>query len=201
MTKWKTSNLIIVLVLLFFYPFVFDWLVNSEFRYRNLRYDSLVRRYECTPWNNCQADFDGDKKNEIVKITDCSSERWEWCVSISSVGREIFRHPYNNIDNALRTHIAVSWEEEKPHLLIYDKVSSRQTVGTFAWDGKEISEIQPTAFDKEVLDAMAAHDNTGGWNERGLRDLKTRLGFFGYYTFYVIIVAWIFYKRRQLSIP
>lgn len=201
MTKWKIRNLIIALVLLFLYPFVFDWLVNSEFRHRNLRNDYLVRRYECIPNNNCQADFNGDGKNEDVDVIDCSSERWEWCVNVSVDGREVFKRPFVHTDNTLRTHIAVNQENEIPHLLIYDKASRIQTIGAFAWDGNELSEIQPTAFDKEILDAMASHDDTGGWRERGFRDAKISIGFIGYYTFYVIMIAWIFYRRRQINLP
>lgn len=201
MTKWKTRNLIIALVLLFFYPFVFDWLVNSEFRQRNARNDYLVRSYECIPGNNCQADFNGDGKNEVVKVIDCSSSRLEWCVNVSVNGRDIFKRPFVHAHNILRTHVAVSRESESPHLLIYDKASRIQTVGAFAWDGNELSEIQPTAFDKEILDAIASRDDISGWQEREFRIAKISFGFIGYYTFYVIMITWIFYKRSQLNLP
>lgn len=204
MTKWKLSNLIIALVLLFFYPFVLNVLLNGEYNRQKERNADLVRRYECIPSNNCQADFNGDGKIERVEIGDYAPRRFEWCIYVSETGRDIFELPYSNVDNTLRTHIAINWEKEKPHLLIYDKTSNIKTVSAFAWNGNKLSEIQPTNLDKEILSAMAFYDDTGGWRERGFRELKIRLGFFAYHTFYVVMVAWIFYKRRQqakLNLP
>ena len=166
MPKRKTRWLIALAVLINAPLLVDRWLAERE-RRQDARDDELVRQYECRPSLRCAADFDGDGAEDILDVMSDGDGAPARLVVLSR-GREILSLPYDHTDNTLRTHVALRREAGKPRLLVYDGVSYRPPLkSALSWDGERmVEEFPASGLDREILDAMAAHDDTGGWHER-----------------------------------
>jgi|GEM_PF-2605943 len=202
MSNWKLSNLIIALVLLFLFPIALsEW--NTAKR-QDRRNDELVEKYECEFKKGCFADFNGDGRKEQIVVDRFLNNKVSSSFVVFDGARELLRRNCNHTDNTLRTHIAINNENGLLRLLVYDKASREHTIGAFVFNGDKLEQTVPDKLDREILEAMASRDDTGGWDERVIRGLKIKFGLLCYYTSYAIIVAWIFYKRRQqakLTLP
>ena len=98
----------------------------------------------------------------------------------------------------MRTHTAVNVESGAHRLVVYDKASRQNTVGVFGWDGRRMTEVAPSPIEKEILAAMAAHDDTGGWNERALvRPALRVIRLLICYAILAPILAITFYRIRR----
>jgi hypothetical protein len=170
------------------------WAIGKDFRYSR-----LVSNYELqSPGGN--ADFDGDGVvGDIVfvrvsdELTNNSGRLRNFAfVVIKDHGRELMSFPYRHLDGTRRTHVAVNRASERARLLIYDGLDpvGRPPNGVFAWNGDALMPVLASPSDREILNAMAARDDTGGWNFwAGLRVLHL-LTLFGYYLPLAIFV-WI----------
>jgi hypothetical protein len=56
-------------------------------------------------------------------------------------------------------------------------------------------EVSPSSKEQEILSAMAAHDDTGGWNDRVVRDLYEVARLIAYYVLLAIVAGVIVYRR------
>ncbi len=201
MSNWKLSNLIIALVLFFLFPIVLSKMMFSKWTTQDRANYELMNRYECDVEAGCTVDFDNDGKKEKVVMGDLGNN-----FVVHDGERVLFSLPYKRISNSLRTHVAINNDYELPRLLIYDKINNDEngTLGVFILDLHEFRDSSITERDKEILDAMESSDETFMWRERVHRKYKLMVGVFGYYIFYVMIVAWIFCERRQqakLNLP
>jgi len=198
-TRWKTSTLLVVAAFLIGAPLLLDqWYVAKQQR-RDLRDDELVRQYECEPPEECVADFDGDGTLSRITVEQINpAERFDLWLKVYENGRELLRLPYDHTDNTLRTHTAIHNEAGKSRLLVYDKVSRTDTVAVFAWDGNRLAEVPPSSLEQEILSAMAAYDDTGGWNERTVfRPFFRTARLFGYYALLTVVIGMVLYRRYR----
>lgn len=67
------------------------------------------------------------------------------------------------------------------------------------YNGRRLIGIAPTSLDREILDAMAAHDDAGGWIERTLRDSIWIARFFIYYLLLIFLAGIMFFWRRAVE--
>src|SRR5919198_5772227 len=178
MSRKTAITWLLILVAL---PWPIDYWFTAKRMRQDARDDELVFLYECNYRSACLADFDADRELARFVISPCEGMPWG-CFTVLEGDREIFRAPYVITDNTLRTHIAISEATGSPHLLIYDGVSHKSPLrAAFAYNGERLVEVTPTVLEGEVIDAMAAHDETGGWNERVLNGFIRELRFFAYY--------------------
>jgi hypothetical protein len=190
-TKWKLSTLLIVLALLIVAPLLFDYLYYRAQDRQDQRDDELVALYECEPPDKCVADFNGDGVTDRIVV-----DARDFVVTDTS--REMLRLPYDHTDNTLRTHFAIVHISGKSRLLIYDGATRQPYLrAVFAWNGAKLAETQPSDLEREIISAMAAHDDTGGWNERAFRPLLREAQLFAYYFALAIIVAVVLFKRYR----
>src|SRR5258705_4427655 len=196
--NWKASSLLMILALLVTVPLLLDPWHSAKQARQDYRDDELEKQFECEPPAKCVADFDGDGISDKVSVQPNSAERFDLGLVVSINGREVLRLPYDHTDNTLRTHTTVRRENSKHRLLVYDKASRKETVGAFGWDGSKMLEVVPTFLDREILTALAAHDDTGGWNERTVFRPFTRMLRQGIYFFLLAIVTGVvIYKRHH----
>ncbi len=130
------------------------------------RHDELVKMAECYPLP-CAVDFnDNGTLDRLGVVQKNPSDRFGW-LTIVDGERELFSIPYDHTDNSFRTHAAIykPAQIEVPHLLIYDGASRQQINAAFAWDGERMREIEASSLEREILSAMAARDDTGGWRQ------------------------------------
>lgn len=171
------------------------WAIGKDFRYSR-----LVSNYEVQSPGG-KADFDGDGiVGDIVfvrvsdELTNNSGRLRNFAfVVIKDRGEELMRFPYRHLDGTRRTHVAVIRDSGRARLLIYDglNLEGRPPNGVFAWNGVAFMPVLASQADREILNAMAARDDTGGWNFwAGLRVLHL-LMLFGYYL-PLAILAWMF---------
>ena len=198
----RRSNLVLAFLLLAMAPlFVYRW-VSAKYN----KYDELVRRYECSENRACSADFDGDGVAGQVIIEwrkDSFVAGDQWLIA-SDGGKELLRLPFWYVDNTLRTHVAVRNEDGKSRLLVFWGAMREPRNGTsvYAWSGERIVETGPTAADQEVLSAMEARDDSGGFAEwvafRLIRDAAVIV----YYLLLVGSAIFILIRsRRKLRSP
>ncbi|HLA11141.1 MAG TPA: hypothetical protein VJ023_11170 [Pyrinomonadaceae bacterium] len=193
-TKWKLSTLLIVLALLILAPLLLDYFYYRAQERQEQRDDELVARYECEPPTKCVGDFDGDGISDRIVVADRD-------FVVTDGAREMLRLPYDHSDNTLRTHFAITDPSAKSRLLIYDGASHKPSLrAAFAWDGARLAEAQPSHLEREIISAMARHDDTGGWNERAFRPLLREAQLFVYYFALAIIVAVVLFKRYRSRI-
>jgi hypothetical protein len=190
-TKWNRSTLLIMLGgLILVPPFIDYWYSGAQTR-RDRRDDELVRQYECEPLDKCVADFNGDAVADRIIV-----ERRDFVVTDGST--EMLRLPYDHTDNTLRTHLAITEASGRSRLLIYDGASHWPNLrAVFAWNGANLGETHPSDLEREVLSAMAAHDDTGGWNERAVRRFLRGARLFVYYFVLAIVATFVLIKRNR----
>jgi hypothetical protein len=192
--KWSRLTLLIVVALLVGAPLLVDyWYSRAQMR-KDLRDDELVQKYECEPPDKCVADFNGDGVADNIIV-----DYPQFMVNIA--GREVLRMPYDHTDGTLRTHFAIPNASGRSRLLIYDGANHQSSLSTvFSWDGAKLKQTEPSDVEREILSAMAAHDDTGGWNERVFRSLFRSARLTGYYFMLVIAVAFVLFKRLRTPV-
>ncbi|MBK8812713.1 MAG: hypothetical protein IPN69_18550 [Acidobacteria bacterium] len=196
MSKRKVLTAIIVLLLIGVPILINRWISESA-RRQDARDDELVAKYECEPPTKCVADFNGDGIADRLDViqTDPANRSERWLVALSDE-RELLRLPYDHTDNTLRTHTAVVNDVGKSSLLVYDGASYRPALkAAFVWKGEKMVEVTPSSQEREILSAMAAHDDTGGWNDRVLRDLYEVARLIAYYVLLAIVAGVIAYRK------
>ena len=130
-----------------------------------------------------------------IELTDADSGQFV----VFDAGRKILRLPYDHTYGTLRTHLAIRDEAGKSRLLVYDGTSHRPPLrAAFAWNGEKLVHVSPEAIDHEIISAMAAHDDTGGWNDRVIFNEVFRVAkLVAYYLALTIFMSVIFYRRRR----
>jgi len=193
----RLSNLILALLLLAIAPlFVYRWISAKDWKD-----DELVRRYECLEGRSCSADFDGDGFAGKVLIEwrkDSSVAGDQWLMA-SDGGKELLRLPFWYADNTLRSHAAIRNEDGKSRLLIFWGAMREPKNGTsvYAWSDQRMVESIPMAADREVLSAMAARDDSGGFPNLVAFRLIRQGALIGYYILFVAGALLILIKRRK----
>jgi len=198
MSKSTVLTTIIVLLLIGA-PILINRSISERARRQEARDDELVAKYECEPPTKCVADFNGDGiPDRLDMIQTDASKRFEWWLVALSDGSELLRLPYDHTDNTLRTHTAILSDIGKSRLLVYDGASHRPPLKTaFAWNGDKMVESLPSSQEREILSAMAAHDDTGGWNDRVVRDLYEVARLIAYFVLLAIVAGAIAYRRYR----
>jgi hypothetical protein len=197
MMKWKSFKLAILLGGFVFVPLLIDrWIAHRD----NLKYareDELVARFECEPPTKCLVDFNSDAVPAQFEVALAGAVSGS--LLVHDGGREILRLPYDHTDGTLRTHTSIRNESDQPRLLIYDGASQQPPHSeAYAWNGEKLILVSPTALDREIISAMAGHDDSRGWNDRTVfRPLK-RMGLLvGYYFLLAVLVGLVLFKRRR----
>ena len=193
-----------ICVILLLFPLSFDlWFVAKD-----VRNSSLVSKYECKP-TECEADFDGDgalgsvifdRTTPLPPRIPGTPENFAWIVVIEHQ-TELMRFPYRHVDSTLRTHVAIHSESGRARLLIYDRINPEGAppTGVFAWDGGRMGAVNASKADQRILEAMAARDDTGSWNDWvDFRLLHLPLVLF-YYVPLIGVMIWI--KRHTNITP
>jgi hypothetical protein len=193
-TKWKLSTLLIVVALLIGLPLLLDYFYCRAQDRQDQRDDELVARYECEPPEKCVADFNGDRIPDRIVVANGN-------FVVTNGSHEMLTLPYDHTDNTLRTHFAVTNDQGKSRLLIYDGAAHQPYLrAAFAWNGAKLVNTQPSDLERDIISAMAAHDDTGGWNERAFRPLL-RSAYRGVYYFALAaIVGIVLFKRYRSRI-
>ena len=195
----RKVSLIITIGLLAMAPLIIDRIASAGQRQQDARDDELVKEYECYPLDACAADFNGDglpARFEGAKTYAVTGE-----IKVIEGKKEVLRLAYDHTDNTLRTHTAVHRENDKARLLIYDGASHKPPLrAAYEWNGEKLVEVKPAGVEEEILSAMAAHDDTGGWNDRAVfRPIKRALYLGAYYIVLIAAVAIALYKKLRRS--
>lgn len=157
MRTMKAKIISALAVILLGVPLVLCWWLSSK----DKRYDELVSMVECYPFP-CTADFNQNGTLDRLEIVqDNPDDRLSWRLVITDDGRRLFELPYESTDNSFRTRAAIRRDGDVPRLLVYDGVSLEYVKGAFEWSGEEMSEIKTSPLDREILNAMAARDDSG----------------------------------------
>src|SRR5262245_32393814 len=192
-------SLIIIIVLLAITPLIVDRIVSEKRRQQDAHDDALVNAYECYPLDACAADFNEDRlpaRFEVAKTYAVGGD-----LIVIDGDKEVLHLAYDNTDNTLRTHTAIHSENNKARLLVYDGASHKLPLrAAYEWNGEKLVEVKPASVEEEILSAMAAHDDTGGWNERAVfRPFKRALYLGAYYIVLIAAVAIALYKKLRRS--
>jgi hypothetical protein len=194
MSKWKSSTLILLFALLIIVPILVDAWVMRGVRIQYMRDDDLKGRFDCEPVERCVADFNGDGIPASFDVNLTAPVGGD--LIVNDGGREILRLPYDHTDGTLRTHIAVIDKSGKSRLLVYDGASHQPPLkAAFDWDGEKLAQVSTEAVDSEIISAMAAHDDTGGWNERAFSETFRGAKLAAYYFGLTIFIGVIVYQR------
>lgn len=196
----KRRTLVTWLLILIALPWPVDyWRARGEVR-KDRRNEELFRLYDCGYYKPCAADFDGDGVAARFDNVPCEGSHYG-CLVVNEGGREALRLPYNRTDNTFRTHLAVRERDGATRLLVYDGVGPRPPRRlVFAWGGGRLYEAGPDALELEILDAMAAYDDTGTLDERIFRDI-TRVARFVVYYLLLLALAGITLLWGRLRLP
>lgn len=171
--------------------------IYKRARQQDLRNDELEAKYECERPSTCVGDFDGDGVVDQVNVVEILNSPRRF-LTVVSKDRELLRLPYVHIDGTLRTHTAVTMSDGQTRLLIYDGASYPDPVrAAFGWNGEKMVETSPSYLEREIISAMAAHDDSGGWNERVIRNLFLKGALFAYYVVLAIVIGAIAFRRQQ----
>ena len=195
----RLSNLILVLVLLALAPlFVYRWISATD-----KKYDDLVRRYECSEGRACSADFDGDGiAGEVVvewrKDSSVAGDQW---LIASDGGKELLRLPFWYADGTLRSHAVIRNESAKSRLLIFWGAmrEPKNDTSVYTWSGERLVETAPTAADREVLSALEASDDSGGFPGRVAFRLIRDAALIGYYVLLIGAAVFMLIGRQKRS--
>ena len=192
----------IVLLLFILTPLI----IYSRLSAKDERYTQVITKYECVQ-DNCAADFDGDGRTGNVLVDRMSpppsgsySARQAWLV-VKDSDRELLRLPSSYADSTLRTHVAIRNEMGGARLLIFDHtIEGKPIRQVFAWDGKQMVQVQPSAADQEILAALSARDDAGSWNDWVIyRSLMPPI-LVGYYVLLAGIVGLLIILRHRRKI-
>lgn len=176
-------------------PLLIAGAIWEPYRRQDARDDQLYDKYDCEFPDGCVGDLTGDGLPDLMHDTDPLTYP-DRSLIITSNGREILRLPYNYTDGTLRTHTAVVSNGTKSRLLIYDGVNYQPPrKAAFGWNGERMVEVSPSDFEREIIDAMAAHDDSGGWFNRVMRILLIKAALIGYHALLAIIIGVIVYRR------
>lgn len=187
---------LLILVLL---PWLIDYWNYGEQWKQDRRDDELFEQYDCSPPEKCVADFDGDGMPARMEVVACDGRDYGCLIALEG-GKEVLRLKHDSTDGTLRTHAAVrQLESVASRLLIYDGVSRSQPLrAAFAWDGEKLKLVRPSEFEQRIIAAMAAHDDTGGWNQRTVfRDFKRYFSFLAYYLLLLVLTCVLWAGKYQ----
>ncbi|HEX6625682.1 MAG TPA: hypothetical protein VF064_18340 [Pyrinomonadaceae bacterium] len=195
MSRKKFVTWLLILVAL---PWPIDYWRTRVAERKDRRDEELFRRHECGYDSPCAADFDRDGVGARFDILQPEAYR-PYKLIVSDGGREVLRLPYHNIDYTLRTHLAVHEQGGAARLLVYDGTERRPPVrAVYAWSGGRLVEATPDAFDIEILDALAAYDDTGTFNERVFRSLISAVRFVAYYLLLLALAGIMLWGKLHL---
>lgn len=195
--KWLIAAALFVLVAL---PWPVErWRTDRE-RRQDARDDELFALYDCFPVRKCVADFDGDGTADHLDVVPDGVNFYGSLVATVG-GREVLRLPFYSADNTFRTHVAVLDDGGRSRLLIYEgarRPSRGQPLrAAYVWGRVRLFEVEPNDFDQEILGAMAAHDDTGGWHARVFRDITRNVRLAAYYALLLVLVGLICCRWRR----
>jgi hypothetical protein len=167
MQKRTRIHLLILVVLLSLVPLA----IYVPLSAKDEKYSQAIARYECAQ-GPCAADFNGDGRFGNVVIDRTTSPpagpypaAQAWLVASDS-DRELLRLPYSYADNTLRTHIAIRPDSSGDRLLVFDHNTQGEPLRhAYAWNGKQLVQVEPSAADQEILAALSARDDAGTWNQ------------------------------------
>jgi hypothetical protein len=180
--------------------------IYSRLSSKDERYTQTITKYECVQ-DNCVADFDGDGRTGNLLIDRTSpppsgsySAHQAWLV-VNDSHRELLRLPFSYADSTLRTHVAIRNEIGGARLLIFDHTTEGKPVRqVFAWDGKQMVQVDPSAADQEILAALSARDDAGSWNDWALYRSLILPILVGYYVLLAGIVGLFSILRHRRKI-
>jgi hypothetical protein len=192
-------SIIFIIGILAIAPPIFDRIFSERQRQQDARDDELVKKYECYPLDTCAADFNEDglpARFEVARTYPVSGD-----LIVIDGNKEVLRLTYDHTDRTLRTHTAICRENDKTHLLIYDGASQKPPLrAVYEWDGEKLVGVKPAGIEAEILSAMAAYDDTGGWNDRTVfRPIKRMLYLGAYYVVFIVSVGIALYKKLRRS--
>lgn len=152
----------IILPLTIITPFIVaPLLVDTWISERDRYYQQLRDAYECIA-SNCQGDFDGDGSEGSIVVQEETPKSFLYQMILIDGGRELIRLPYQYSDDTLRTHTAIRTESGKARFLVFDAITHAPPLRTaLVWDGREMSQANPSEIDNDILAAMAAHEDSG----------------------------------------
>jgi hypothetical protein len=178
-------------------PLLLAGAIWEPHRRQDAKDDQLYDKYDCE-LERCGGDLTGDGQSDQIYATDFLTYP-ERSLIVTSNGREILRLPYNYTDGTLRTHTALLTNGAQSRLLIYDGVNyPTPRKAAFGWNGERMVEVPTSEFEREIISAMAAHDDSGGWFNRVIRRLLLQASLAGYYLVLAISITVIVYRRYFL---
>ena len=193
-TKWKRSTLLTVVGLLIIGPLVVEYFYSRSVVKQDQRDDELFQKYDCWPTDKCVSDFNADGVLDNIIVGDHE-------VIVKVADREVFRAAFDYQDGTFRTHLAINNTSGKSRLLIYDGVNHRPPLSAaYAWDGTKMQDDTASVLDRDILSAMARHDDAGGWNERAFRPFLRAAQLFAYYVALAIVLAVVLFKRYRVRV-
>lgn len=179
-------------------PLLVAGAIWESYRREDAGHDQLYYKYDCGFPGRCSGDLTGDGLSEHIDVTEHLAQP-ELSFIVMTQGREILRLPYNHTDGTFRTHIALVNTGAQSRLLIYDGVNyATPRKAAFSWNGERMVEVPPSDFEQEIISAMAAHDDSGGWFNRVMRKLLLQASLAGYYLILAISILVIAYRRYGL---
>lgn len=196
------------LLVLIYAPFA----VSRQFTNYYERYEAIAKKYECYPVETCQADFNGDGKPDRFVMVDEPNDvylhyyRLKIFIEENGVEKEILDLRYDQIDNTYRTHTAVVEQFGEKKLIIYDTVNKEPY---YIWDGSRLAPvwdgktpshpvIERAIHEREIRQAMALEDDTGGFNQKIMFQTSLYSLFALYYTMLSIAVGiYVYFTRRS----
>ena len=179
-------------------PLLIAGAIWESYRREDAGHDQLYDKYDCSPPERCGGDLTGDGLPEQIHVTDYLAQP-EQSFIITTEDREILRLPYNHTDGTFRTHMALVNNGTQSRLLIYDGVNyATPRKAAFSWNGERMVEVPPSDFEQEIISAMAAHDDSGGWFNRVMRRLLLQASLGSYYLILAISIIVIAYRRYGL---
>lgn len=164
--RTKRVALTLLGVVLIGLPLLFDsWLAAKI-----AHYSEVDLKYECHYEKSaCEADFNNNGTIDplVRDQTTTPAPNFDSWLVITDGSSELLRLPCRYIDNTLKTHIAAQKSSAGgARLLVFDGVQQNNIPTSiiktvFAWDGQRMVEVPLSDNDKEILSAMAAHDDAG----------------------------------------
>ena len=172
------------LFILIIFSIVFPLIANYWLEVKYTESETLIAEYECIS-QQCEGDFDGDGVNEKLIIHHSfflkagESKTQNVAAVIIENDKEVFRFPYNYIDDTFRTHIALYKNQGKTLLIIYDG-TYKQAIPlgqVLVRDGGGFSQVAISGDARKILLAFKWHDDSGYWN---------------IWSFYKLLSPWLF---------